>query len=127
MPDGTRKVLTQDGKGLIAVLEEPIPGIDLLDVFRWEKEGDDFPDYRLGNRFLYAFTPDLFVRGFIQWNSKGRLHEICYRKVKSWRVRSPNPVAQRNACPAYAAVRTLGYRANRAPSSIRIGRTANDG
>ncbi|MCZ6633348.1 MAG: DUF5916 domain-containing protein [bacterium] len=30
----------------------------------------NFLTNRITNRFLYSFTPDLFVRGLIQWNSK---------------------------------------------------------
>ena len=33
----------------------------------------DFLTNSLGNRFLYSFNPDLFVRGFVQWNSKNEL------------------------------------------------------
>ena len=33
----------------------------------------DFTTNRLGQRFIYSFTPDFFVRGFIQWNSKNEV------------------------------------------------------
>ncbi len=33
----------------------------------------NFTTNRLSNRFLYSFTPDFFVRGLMQWNSKDEL------------------------------------------------------
>ena len=32
-----------------------------------------FDTHLLGHRFLYSFSPDMFVRGFVQWNSAGEL------------------------------------------------------
>jgi len=33
----------------------------------------DFLTNVLSNRFIYSFSPDLFVRGFVQWNSEGEV------------------------------------------------------
>ena len=33
----------------------------------------NFTTNRLGERFIYSFTPDFFVRGFVQWNSKSEV------------------------------------------------------
>ena len=33
----------------------------------------NFTTNRLSNRFLYSFTPDFYVRGLVQWNSKEEL------------------------------------------------------
>ena len=33
----------------------------------------DFTTNRLGQRFILSLTPDFFVRGFVQWNSKSEL------------------------------------------------------
>ncbi|MFT5089277.1 MAG: hypothetical protein ACI906_002894 [Candidatus Latescibacterota bacterium] len=33
----------------------------------------NFTTNRLSNRFLYSFTPDFFVRGLVQWNSKDEI------------------------------------------------------
>jgi hypothetical protein len=33
----------------------------------------DFLTNGLGNRFIYSFNPDLYVRGFVQWNSKNEV------------------------------------------------------
>ncbi len=32
-----------------------------------------FDTHLFGHRFLYSFSPDMFVRGFVQWNSAGEL------------------------------------------------------
>ena len=32
-----------------------------------------FTTNRFSNRFLYSFTPDFYVRGLVQWNSKDEL------------------------------------------------------
>ncbi len=32
-----------------------------------------FDTHLFGHRFLYSFSPDMFVRGFLQWNSAGEL------------------------------------------------------
>jgi len=33
----------------------------------------DFTTNRITSRFLYSFTPDLFVRGLVQWNSRSEM------------------------------------------------------
>jgi hypothetical protein len=33
----------------------------------------NFTTNRLGERFIYSFTPDFFARGFVQWNSKSEV------------------------------------------------------
>ncbi|MBT4501731.1 MAG: hypothetical protein HOC74_28635, partial [Gemmatimonadetes bacterium] len=33
----------------------------------------DFLTNGLGNRFIYSFNPDLYIRGFVQWNSKDEM------------------------------------------------------
>ena len=40
---------------------------------RVDLPGGDFLTNRLSKRATYSFSPDLFVRGFVQWNSKSEL------------------------------------------------------
>ena len=35
--------------------------------------GGKFNTNQLTNRFLFTFTPDFFVRGLMQWNSRGAI------------------------------------------------------
>ncbi|MDP6016599.1 MAG: DUF5916 domain-containing protein [Candidatus Latescibacteria bacterium] len=43
------------------------------EVNRVNLPAGDFTTNRLSNRLLYSFSPDFFVRGLVQWNSKDEL------------------------------------------------------
>lgn len=43
------------------------------EINRIDLPGGEFTTNRLSQRFIYSLTPDFFVRGLVQWNSKNEL------------------------------------------------------